>query len=81
MNNDSENNYDQSSSINLIINNFDKKLDFWFLVITIPLGILLNMISIYIYSRPNLNKTNLTLPNLTLPNLKRTRLFFDKSSF
>ena len=59
MNNDSENNYNQTSSLSLIFNNFDKKLDFWFLVITIPLGILLNMISIYIYSRPNLNKTNM----------------------
>jgi hypothetical protein len=32
------------------------RLEFWFLYLTIPLGILLNMFSIYIFSRPNLNK-------------------------
>jgi hypothetical protein len=34
-------------------------LHFWISILTNPLGILLNMLAMYVFSRPNLNKTNM----------------------
>ena len=47
-----------STDLNYVIY-IGNKLDHWFLLLTVPLGILLNMISIFIFTRPNLNKTNM----------------------
>ena len=35
------------------------KIHYWIVVIIIPIGIFLNLISIYIFSKPNLNKTKM----------------------
>ena len=35
------------------------QIDLWVSNITVPLGVILNAFSIYIYSRPNLNKTTM----------------------
>ena len=46
-------------------NNFDyiyktaQEIDYYFLISTIPFGMVLNLINIFIYLRPNLNKTNM----------------------
>ena len=43
------------TSLNLINN----QINYWFEMITSPIGVCLNLISMYIFSRPSLNKTNM----------------------
>ena len=48
------------------INGIGKETSLWIARVTVPLGILLNMISVYIFLRPNLNKTNMGFYNLNI---------------
>lgn len=42
-----------------LLNSLSDKFTFYFLVVTLPIGLIGNLISLFIYSRPNLNrKTN-----------------------
>ena len=49
---------EQTAYIAYLTNLFDT-VDYWFLILTVPLGIILNLFSIYVFSRPNLNKTTM----------------------
>ena len=49
--------------------NFFNDLDYWCLVTTVPIGLVLNTISIVVYSRPNLNKTSMGFYYRTLSSL------------
>jgi hypothetical protein len=41
------------------LNSLNFQINYWFEIITSPIGVCLNLISMYIFSRPNLNKTNM----------------------
>ncbi len=49
---------EEAAYIAYLTNLFDT-IDYWFLVLTVPLGIVLNLVAIYVFSRPNLNKTTM----------------------
>jgi hypothetical protein len=41
------------------LNWLSNEINYWIQIITVPLGILFNLTSLYIFSRPNLNQTNM----------------------
>jgi hypothetical protein len=51
-------NKEETAYIAYLTNLFDT-VDFWFLILTVPLGVVLNLFAIYVFSRPNLNKTTM----------------------
>jgi hypothetical protein len=49
----------EKSTLILYLNELFNRIDYWFMITTVPLGIVLNFISVAIYTRPNLNKTTM----------------------